>query len=107
MTLDTMANIYNHHARVHLTNNKNNNSPLVFYFITLLVYSSFVRVATSGFRIIPYSLLVVVVSAQIRSGSGIIPYSLQHGIIIALVTSSDYWRPSTYGTNIHSESQYT
>ena len=28
--------------------------------VALLVYSSFIRVATSGFRIIPYSLVVVV-----------------------------------------------
>ena len=29
--------------------------------VSLLVYSSFIRVATSGFRIIPYSLVVVFV----------------------------------------------
>ena len=29
--------------------------------VALLVHSSFLRVATSGFRIIPYSLVVVVV----------------------------------------------
>ena len=29
--------------------------------LSLLVYSSFIRVATSGFRIIPYSLVVVFV----------------------------------------------
>ena len=29
--------------------------------VALLVYSSFIRVATSGFRIIPYSLVVVFV----------------------------------------------
>ena len=45
--------------------------------IALLVYSSFVRVTTSGFQKIPYSL-VVVVCAQIKSESRITPYSLQH-----------------------------
>ena len=29
--------------------------------VALLVYSSFIRVATSGFRIVPYSLVVVFV----------------------------------------------
>ena len=46
--------------------------------VALLVYSSVVRVATSRFRIIPYSLVVVVVCAQMRSESGITPYSPQH-----------------------------
>ena len=80
----------------HFINDKNkNNSSLVFALwkeeklVALLVYSSFVPVATSGFRIFPYSLVVVVVFAQMRSGSGIIPYSLQHGIVIVLVTSPD------------------
>ena len=41
--------------------------------VALLVYTSSVRVATSGFRIFPYSLVVVVVFAQMRSDSGIIP----------------------------------
>ena len=31
--------------------------------VALLVYSSFIRVATSGSRIVPYSLVVVVVCA--------------------------------------------
>ena len=58
--------------------------------VALLVYS-FVRVATSGFRIIPHSLVVVVVFAQMRSESGITPYSPQHGIVrVVLVTSPDY-----------------
>ena len=58
--------------------------------VALLVYSSFVRVATGGFQIIPYSLVVVVVCAQVRIDSGIIPYSLQHGIVgLVLVTLSD------------------
>ena len=56
----------------------------------LQVYSSFVRVATTGLRIIPYSLVVVVVCAQMRSYFGTIPFSLQHGIVrIVLVTSTD------------------
>ena len=46
--------------------------------IALLVYSSVIRVATSGFRIIPSSLVVVVICAQMRSVSGITPYSPQH-----------------------------
>ena len=58
--------------------------------VALIVYCSFVRVATSGFRIIPYSLLVVVVCAQTRSDSGITPFSPQHGIVrVVLVTSPD------------------
>ena len=56
--------------------------------VALLVYSSFIQVATSGFRIVKYSLVVVVVCSQRKSYSGIIPYLLQHGIVrIALVTS--------------------
>ena len=57
--------------------------------VALLVYSSFVRVAASGFRIFPYSLVVLVVFAQMRSNWGIIPYSLQHSILKVLVTSPD------------------
>ena len=58
--------------------------------VALLVYSSFERVAISGFRIIPYSLVVVVVCAQLRSDSRITPYSPQNGIVrVVLVTSSD------------------
>ena len=58
--------------------------------VAVLVYSSFVRVATSGFRIIPYSVVVVVVCAQMRSDSKITPYSPQHGIVrVVLVTSPD------------------
>ena len=37
--------------------------------VALPVYSSFIRVATSAFRINPYSLVVVVVCAQKRSES--------------------------------------
>ena len=58
--------------------------------VALIVHSSFVRVATSGFRIIPYSLIVVVVCAQMRSDSGITPFSPQHGIVgIVLVKLPD------------------
>ena len=46
--------------------------------VAVLVYSSFILGAISGFRIIPYSLVVVVVCAQMMSESGIIPYSPQH-----------------------------
>ena len=42
--------------------------------VALLVYSSFVRVATGGFGIIPYPLVVVVVCAEMKSDSGINPY---------------------------------
>ena len=49
--------------------------------VALLVYYSFVRVATRGFRIILYSLVVVVVYAQMRNDSGVTPYSPQHGIV--------------------------
>ena len=88
-----MEKINNHHPRVHFINNDNDS--LLFTFsneekpVALLVYSSFVRVATSSLQIFPYSLVVVVVCAQMRGDSGIIPYSLQHGIVIALVTSPD------------------
>ena len=58
--------------------------------VALLVYSTFVRVATSSFRIIPYSLVVVVVCSQMRSDSRITPYSPRHGIVrLVLVTSPD------------------
>ena len=58
--------------------------------VTLLVYSSFVRVPTSGFRIFPYLLVMVVVCAETRSDSGIITILLQHGKVrIVLVTSPD------------------
>ena len=46
--------------------------------VALLVYSSFRRVATSGFRIIPWPLVVEAGSAQIKSDSGITPYSPQY-----------------------------
>ena len=46
--------------------------------VVLLVYSWFVRVAASGFRILPYSLVVVVVCSQMKSESGINLYSPQH-----------------------------
>ena len=39
--------------------------------VALLVYSSSVRGATSGFRLIPYSLIVVLVCVQMGSDSGI------------------------------------
>ena len=93
MTLNNMANINNHHPRVHFIKNFNGSLVLLFgneeKLVALLVYSSFVRVAASGFRILPYSLIVVVVFAQMSCDSEIIPYSLQHGIVIVLVTSPD------------------
>ena len=51
------AHIINIHSVVHKSLLFKNEEKL----LTLLVYSSFIRVATSGFRIIPYSLVVVVV----------------------------------------------
>ena len=58
--------------------------------LALLVYSLFVRAATSCFLIIAYSLVVVAVCAQLRINSGITPYSPQHGIVrVVLVTSPD------------------
>ena len=41
----------------------------------LFVYSSFIRVATSGFRIIPYSLVVVFVFRNEEKLVGILVYS--------------------------------
>ena len=58
--------------------------------VALLNYSSFVRVATSGFRIIPHSLKLVLVCAQVISESGNTPFSPQHGIVrVVLLTSPD------------------
>ena len=57
--------------------------------VELIVYSSFVRVALVVSGMIPYSLVVVVFFAQMRSDSGIIPYSLQRGIVTVLMTSPD------------------
>ena len=51
------AHIINIHSVVHKSLLFRNEEKLV----ALLVYSSFIRVATSGFRIIPYSLPVVFV----------------------------------------------
>ena len=46
--------------------------------VALLVYSSFIRVATRGFRMFPKPLVVEAGCAQMRSDSGITPYSPQH-----------------------------
>ena len=55
--------------------------------VALLVFCSLVRVATSGFRIVPHSLVVVVVCAEMRSDSAITSYSPQHGMVrVVLVT---------------------
>ena len=65
----------NHHLHAHFIIIIN--SSLVFFsgneekLVALLVYSSFVRVAKSGFRTISCSLVVVVVCEQMRSESGI------------------------------------
>ena len=56
--------------------------------VALLVCTSLVRVATSGFRIFPYSLVVVVFCAQMRSDSGTITYSLRHGIVRGVLATS-------------------
>ena len=58
--------------------------------VALLVYSSFVRVALVVSGMVPYSLIVVVFFAQMRSHSGIIPYSIQRGRVIVVMTSPDY-----------------
>ena len=93
MTLTNLAKINNHHLHVHFINNNNGSLVLTLWneetLVALLVYSSFLRVATSGFRMIPYSLVVVVVFAQMWSDSGINPCSLQHGRVIVVVTSPD------------------
>ena len=57
--------------------------------VALLVYSSFVRVALVVSGMVPYSLVVVVFFAHMRSDFGLIPYSLQHGRVIVVVTSPD------------------
>ena len=49
------AHIINIHSVLHKSLLFRNEEKLV----ALLVYSSFIRVATSGFRMIPYSLVVV------------------------------------------------
>ena len=57
----------NHYPRAHLIVITAVRQFLIFRneekLAALLVYFSFIRVATSGFRIIPYSLVVVVVCA--------------------------------------------
>ena len=57
--------------------------------MALLVYPSFVRVALVVSGMVPYSLVVVVFFAQMRSDSGMISESLHHGRVIVLVTSPD------------------
>ena len=53
--------------------------PLLFRneekLVALLVYSSFIRVATSGFRMIPYSLVVVFVFRNEEKLEEILVYS--------------------------------
>ena len=98
--------------RAHFVNIESSSSVITLSnwgeLVSLPVHYSFVRVATSGFWIIPYTLVLVVVCAQMRRESGIALYSLQHGIVIVvLVMSPDWSRRNTYGTNIHSEAQYT
>ena len=43
--------------------------------VALIVYSSFIRVATSGFRIIPYSLVVVFVFRNVEKLAETLVYS--------------------------------
>ena len=91
---NNLKNINDYHPRAHLSLFITVHQSLILRneekLVALLVYSSFVRVATSGFRIIPYSLVVVVVCARMRSESGITLCSPQHGIVrIVLVTSPD------------------
>ena len=50
------AHIFNIHSKVHKSLLFRDEEKLA----SLLVYSSFIRVATSGFRIFPYSLVVFV-----------------------------------------------
>ena len=58
--------------------------------VALLAFCSLVRVATSRFWIIPYSLVVVEVCAEMRSDSAITSYSPQHNMVrVLLVTSPD------------------
>ena len=92
----TLNKINKHHLHTHLINR---NSSLVFTLwkggetssttSLLLIHTS----STSRFRndsgILPYSLVVVVFFAQMRSGSGMIPESLQRGRVIIVVTSPD------------------
>ena len=77
-----MENINNYHPRAHSIVFLTDRQSLLFRnekkLVALLVYSYFVRVATNGFRIIPYFLVVVVVFAQMRIESGITPYSPLH-----------------------------
>ena len=64
--------------------------------LTLLFTSSLFKtihesLLFSLYRTFPYSLVVVVVCAQMRSDFGITPYSLERGIVrLVLVTSSDW-----------------
>ena len=72
-----MKNINVYHPRAHFIIIYSSSSVFrnVENLVAILVYSSFIRVATTGFGIIPYSPLVVVVCAQMRSESGITPHS--------------------------------
>ena len=57
--------------------------------VALLVYPSFVRVELVVSGMVPYSLVVLVFFAQMRSDSGRNPESLQHGRVLVVVTSPD------------------
>ena len=65
------AHIINIHSVVHKSLLFRNEEKLV----ALLVYSSFIQVATSGFRIKPYSLLVVFVFRNEEKLVAILIYS--------------------------------
>ena len=65
------AHIVNFHSVVHKSLLFRNEEKLV----ALLVYSSFIRVATNGFRIIPYSVAVVFVSRNEEKVVEILVYS--------------------------------
>ena len=75
----------------------------------LLVYSPFVQVATSGFRLIPCSVVVVIVGAQLKNEPD--SFRIHHNIAARLSRSSmgDVTRlvaTEHVRINIHSASQY-
>ena len=75
--------------------------------VALVVFSSYVRVAAGGFRIIPYSIVVAVVCAQMRSES--LPIYHSTGARHSRSSVGDLTRlvaTEHVRNNYHSESQY-
>ena len=90
----TLNNINIHHRLIHLIKNNSSLDPTLMKWGETSSTTSLLLIrtsSTSGFRndsgMVPYSLVLVVFFAQMRSDSGIIPESLQRGRVIIVVTS--------------------